>query len=296
MSLAEMLKQACKATDCSLAELARRTGQTPQNLSMKCRRGTLGFKEFLEYMEMLNVRIDLDVVYPDGTGPEKPIQDRYTRQRIELTNEEIDLNKRKEQYQRELSRDIHSALKDMRDYVDGALMCVYEPAQLIERLSKARLAGEQLTEMFRRSLYQNQSEAQEPDEITDVECLKGKRVLVAEDNDMNMEVTKDLLTGNGLIVETAANGAQALKLLKESAAGYYDCILLDIVMPVMDGPETARQIRALPNRVRAGVPIIAMTASAYEEDRRKAIEAGMDAHLTKPININELLRTIAKLI
>ena len=126
--------------------------------------------------------------------------------------------------------------------------------------------------------------------------LNGKRILLAEDNYMNTVVAARLLQNKGMLVETAENGAAAVDLFERSAPGYYDAILMDIRMPVMDGLEAVRRIRALKRGDAACVPIVAMTANAYDEDRQKSIQAGMNSHLSKPIDPLKLYKTLGCLL
>lgn len=125
--------------------------------------------------------------------------------------------------------------------------------------------------------------------------LKGKRVLLAEDNDLNAEITIELLKENGLETEHVLDGAECIKALQEKPEGYYDLILMDIQMPNMDGYEATKAIRELDGS-RSRIPIIAMTANAFEEDRQKAFEAGMDAHIAKPIDVKVLFSTLAEVL
>lgn len=127
------------------------------------------------------------------------------------------------------------------------------------------------------------------------EDIKGKRILVAEDNELNAEITLTVLKEKGLLVERAANGKECVEMLKEKPADYYDMILMDIQMPEMDGYQATEMIRNL-GASRAAVPIVAMTANAFEEDRQKALDAGMNAHVSKPVDMNVLFRVMAKFI
>ena len=117
------------------------------------------------------------------------------------------------------------------------------------------------------------------------------RILLAEDNDLNAEIACTILTESGMEVERAEDGRVCLQMLKERPKRYYDAVLMDIQMPNMDGYETAKAIRSLDDS-RARIPVIAMTANAFDEDRMKAFEAGMDAHVAKPIDINILMHTL----
>ena len=124
-----------------------------------------------------------------------------------------------------------------------------------------------------------------------IEQVKGMRILLAEDNDLNAEIACTILTESGMEVERAEDGRVCLQMLKERPKRYYDAVLMDIQMPNMDGYETAKAIRSLDDS-RARIPVIAMTANAFDEDRMKAFEAGMDAHVAKPIDINILMHTL----
>ncbi|MDE6030473.1 MAG: response regulator, partial [Oscillospiraceae bacterium] len=126
--------------------------------------------------------------------------------------------------------------------------------------------------------------------------LKGKRILLAEDNEINSEIAQALLAEEGFIVEAASDGDMAVEMIKEHEAGYYDFVLMDIQMPRMDGYEATRAIRALEDKNRAGVPIIALSANTYAEDQKRSIEAGMDGHSPKPIDMVSLQTLITDVL
>ena len=126
-------------------------------------------------------------------------------------------------------------------------------------------------------------------------CFQGKRVLLAEDNDLNAEIAETILEERGFVVERAADGELCVEELQKKPERYYDMILMDIQMPNMDGYTAAEVIRKLKDPRRL-TPIVAMTANAFEEDRRKAFEAGMNAHIAKPINVNAMFETIREIL
>ena len=132
-------------------------------------------------------------------------------------------------------------------------------------------------------------------EVTCAEELKGKRILVAEDNALNAEIILTILKDYGIEAELAGDGDIVIDMLKRNQADYYDMILMDIQMPHMDGYEATKVIRRLEDR-RAEIPIVAMTANAFEEDRKAAFAAGMNGHVAKPIEISRLLETMAELL
>ena len=124
--------------------------------------------------------------------------------------------------------------------------------------------------------------------------FEGFRVLVVEDNELNLEISRDVLESAGIVVDSAADGSVAVERLKEMGADYYDCILMDIQMPVMDGFEATRIIRSMFPEKR--IPIIALSANAFDEDRSKSVDAGMDGHLAKPIVIAQLEDALKKFL
>lgn len=124
----------------------------------------------------------------------------------------------------------------------------------------------------------------------------GRRILLVEDNVLNTEIAKTLLEMHGFIVDTAGNGKEGVDKFAEASEGTYCVILMDIRMPVMDGLEAAKTIRRMARRDAQSVPIIAMTANAFDEDTKKSIESGMNGHLAKPVDIQELLRAIQEVL
>ncbi len=131
-------------------------------------------------------------------------------------------------------------------------------------------------------------------ENSSLKCLEGLRILLVEDNSMNILVARNLLEKKGCMVNVATNGLKAVELFSDSAEGYYGTILMDIRMPVMNGLDAARKIRSLKRADAAAVPIIAMTADVFDEDRDKTLEAGMNAHIAKPIVPQLLFDAIAE--
>jgi CheY-like chemotaxis protein len=122
--------------------------------------------------------------------------------------------------------------------------------------------------------------------------FSGRRLLLVEDNEINMEIADMILTQMGFIVEKAENGQIALDKVASSEPGYYDAVLMDIQMPVMDGYEATRAIRALDDQTLASIPIMAMTANAFKEDELAAEQAGMQAHIAKPLDVDKMMATI----
>jgi CheY-like chemotaxis protein len=132
-----------------------------------------------------------------------------------------------------------------------------------------------------------------PDAMPD---FTGKRVLLAEDNEMNQMIAENILSSAGFQVDIAADGTESVEKVRNAPAGTYDLILMDIQMPKMDGHEAARQIRAMEDGRKAGIPIVAVTANVFEEDRKTALEAGMNGHLAKPYDIPTMMKTLQELL
>ena len=124
----------------------------------------------------------------------------------------------------------------------------------------------------------------------------GKRLLLVEDNEMNREIASAILSELGFVIEQAENGAIAVDKVANSADGYFDIILMDLQMPVMDGYKATSEIRSLPNKALSGIPIVAMTANAFDTDRQRCLEVGMNAHVSKPIDVDRLCETLAEFL
>ena len=135
-----------------------------------------------------------------------------------------------------------------------------------------------------------------PKQIVSKKVLKGKRILLTEDNDLNAEITTTVLEKEGVLIDRAADGVQCVEKMDQMPVGTYDLILMDIQMPNMDGYQATKRIRQFADKEKADIPIIAMTANAFEEDKRNALAAGMNAHMAKPVHVDELLLTLAESI
>ena len=132
--------------------------------------------------------------------------------------------------------------------------------------------------------------------VCDLSVFAGKRILLAEDNDLNAEIAIAVLEEAGFAVEHAEDGIICVDMLERREAGYYDLILMDIQMPNMDGYKATGIIRSMKDPRKAAIPIIAMTANAFEEDRKNAFAAGMNGHIAKPVNVNRLYETLAEIL
>ena len=126
--------------------------------------------------------------------------------------------------------------------------------------------------------------------------FSGKRLLLVEDNELNREIAQEILTASGFLVETANDGSDAVEIVKNSEEGYYDLILMDVQMPIMNGYEATKAIRALENSSLASIPIIAMTANAFDEDKQNAFNSGMNDHIAKPLEMDKLFEVLQKFL
>ena len=145
-----------------------------------------------------------------------------------------------------------------------------------------------------RIASEDETQAKRETNPSDQKCLCGTRILLTEDNDLNAEIAVELLREEGCTVDRAKDGVECVDMLEKAANGTYQMILMDIQMPVMNGYDAAKKIRRMDDPQKAGIPIIAMTADAFSEDRQAALDAGMNDHIAKPINMNVLVPTIQK--
>lgn len=182
------------------------------------------------------------------------------------------------------------------------LISAYDWSEFEEEARNAGIDGFIAKPLFRSTLYHELKKymgiiekQDETESDTDMD-LSGRHILVAEDNDLNWEILKELLTDIGMELEWAENGQICLQKFEESEEGYYDAILMDVRMPVMNGYEATGAIRALSRQDAQNIPIIAMTADTFSEDKQKCLDSGMNAHAAKPVNLNELVFLLKKYI
>lgn len=145
-----------------------------------------------------------------------------------------------------------------------------------------------------RIASEDETQAKRETNPSDQKCLCGTRILLTEDNDLNAEIATELLQEEGCTVDRAKDGVECVDMLEKAANGMYQLILMDIQMPVMNGYDAAKKIRRMEDPQKANIPIIAMTANAFSEDKQAALDAGMNDHIAKPINMNVLVPTLRK--
>ncbi len=183
------------------------------------------------------------------------------------------------------------------------LLSAYDWTDMEEEAREAGITDFISKPMFLSDLFEKLSRAcgegtQEPVPQTSEKKVTGvgKRLLLVEDIELNREIAVEILGQEGFEVDSAENGSVAVDKIEKSQPGYYDAVLMDVQMPVMNGYEAAKAIRALQNPALAAIPIIAMTANAFEEDKKAALEAGMNSHVSKPIDVGALLEALEEVI
>ena len=186
------------------------------------------------------------------------------------------------------------------DHVPILLISAYDWSDIEDQAREAGISGFIAKPLFKSTLYRGLArfaggEAARAEESQEaVRDLTGVRVLLAEDNELNWEIASELLSAQGFVLDWAENGQKCVELFQAAPPGTYDLILMDLRMPVMNGYEATRAIRAMDRPDAKDIPIIAMTADAFSEDIHRCLECGMDAHIAKPLDMRELLRLLQK--
>ena len=192
--------------------------------------------------------------------------------------------------------------KEIGDDIAVILLTAYDWTDIEEEAKEAGVTAFCSKPLFLSELRDclrstaNADEKQRSKDASDRIEFEAGRILLAEDNELNQEIAEEILKEAGFSVEIAGDGQAAVDLLKGSEVGYYQMILMDVQMPVLNGYEATKVIRELDDRELASIPIIAMTANAFEEDRKEALKSGMNGHIAKPIDIEVLFDTMGKIL
>lgn len=303
MTISETVRKVCSDLGFTLSELARRTNQAPSSLSRKLSKETISLKEFRRYMQALDADFEIVVTYPDGVEVKQHDLENVTQGKLVVLEAQLEAAKKENEFLKNMMRDIRTELYSADGYTDMATKSVEDPEAMNGYLKKAVDMHAHMNAVLCGVLNDSSSLPSEKasvaaaaDHTPRFELLKNRRVIVADGNEMNRKATVEMLSGKGLIIEEAGNGKEVVEKVKTAAPGFYSLILMGTQMPEMDGYEATQAIRALTNRRRANLPIIAVSDNASAEEKAASIAAGMDAHFTKPLDPDKLLETITALI
>ena len=291
MKTAEIVNSVCSELGITKADLAKRMGMLPSSLYRKLTRESMTFEELQKCLDVLGVTIEFNLRYPEGNVRSSQVNYEMLLERTDMLVTELEAARKTAEFHKNSLKDLRTELNSVVGYAELGR----RPGSKVEEyLEKIQLVLTNMEVTIAYSLGETVNDEPAVEEPENIDMLRGKRVLLVDDNELNREIMREILLGHGLIVEEADNGREAVTAVKAKEPGYYHFILMDIEMPVMDGYEATMRIRKLPNRIRANAPIIALTANVFPENRERATEVGMDDFLTKPVNSTRLLRSLAK--
>lgn len=293
MKTAETINSVCSELGITKADLAKRMGMLPSSLYRKLARESMTLEELQKCLDVLGVTMEFDLKYPDGNVRSSQANHEMLLERVDMLEAELEAARKATEFHKKSLRDLRTELNSAVGY--GELGGRY-PAKAEEYLEKMQGVLEDMKLTIAYALGETVYDEPPIEEPENMEALEGRRVLLVDDNELNREVMKEILVGHGLIVEEADDGSKAIAAVKEKEPGYYHFIVMDIEMPVMDGYDATERIRKLPNRIRANVPIIALTANTRREDRECAAQVGMDDFLAKPVSSTRLLSSMMKFL
>lgn len=295
MKTVDIINRVCEKTGVTKSDLARRMGMHPSSLYRKLGRETMTFEELQECLDKLDVSVEFTVHYPDGRTGSSAAHQELMLEKLGIVETELEISRKALEFYRKTVKEIRTELHSALAYAELGAGNPERRGECIERVSDVLqnmelvvscVAGKGEKTPDNRDIEHDESVFSE---------LRGKRVLIVDDNQINREVLKEVLRDCGLKTDEAADGSEAVACIKSSEPDRYDFILMDLEMSDMDGFEAAAVIRNLPNRIRAGIPIIALTANDMEENRDRAFAVGMDDYMMKPANSKSLLRSLARL-
>ena len=292
MKTAETINSVCAELGTTKADLAKRMGMLPSSLYRKLARESMTLEEFQKCLDVLGVTIEFQLQYPNGEVSSSKASHELLLQRMELLEKELEAARKADRFYQKSLKELRTELSSAVGYTE---LGARHSGRTEDYLKKLQSVLTNMETSIAYALGEPLNEEPEEKEPEDLGTLEGKRVLLVDDNQLNREIMKAVLVDHGLIVEEGSNGSEAVAAVKANEPGYFHFILMDIEMPVMDGCEATGIIRKLPNRIRANVPIIALTANAFPENRARATAVGMDDFLVKPTNSARLLRSLSKL-
>ena len=296
MKTAETINIVCSELGIPKADLAKKMGMLPSSLYRKLARESMTLEELQKCLDVLGVTIEFNLRYPDGKVRSSQVNHEMLLEKMDMLETELEAARKAAEFHKNSLKDLRTELSSAVGYVELSRRHDARAEEYLEKLQSVLVNMELTIAYALGETVSDEDVTGETDtaEPVDIGMLQGRRVLLVDDNEMNREIMKEILLDHGLIVEEADNGSDAIAAVKTNEPGYYHFILMDIEMPVMDGCEAAMRIRKLPNRIRANIPIIALTANTSPENRERAAEVGMDDFLAKPVISARLLRSLAK--
>lgn len=293
MTTLEIINNVCNKLGISKAALAKKIGMLPSSLYRKLDRDSMSLQELQKCLDLLNVSLSININYPDGTVQDPQVNYELLLEKYNVINKELTTVNMTTEFQRKSLRELRTELTNASAYLELSKKRTDDATLYLNKV-KTSLNSMDVTIAY--ALGEEPSIKKQSNEPINLEVLKGKRILIVEDNELNRSVIKDILSDYDLTIEEVNSGKDAIALINQNVPGYYQCILMDIEMPEMDGFETTINIRNLNNRIRSNTPIIALTANATSTNKEKSVVVGMDGFLTKPIDTNQLLYSLEKVL
>ncbi len=293
MTTLEIINNVCNKLGISKAALAKKIGMLPSSLYRKLDRDSMSLQELQKCLDLLNVSLSVNINYPDGTVQDPQVNYELLLEKYNVINKELTTVNMTTEFQRKSLKELRTELTNASAYLELSKKRT-DDASLY--LNKVRTSLNSMDVTIAYALGEEPSIKKQSNEPINLEVLKGKRILIVEDNELNRSVIKDILSDYDLTIEEVNSGKDAITQINQNVPGYYQCILMDIEMPEMDGFETTINIRNLNNRIRSNTPIIALTANATSTNKEKSVVVGMDGFLTKPIDTNQLLYSLEKVL
>ena len=293
MKTSEIINSVCAHLGIAKADLAKRMGLYPSSLYRKLSKESMTFEELQKCLDVLGVSVELQFGYPDGETLSSQANHAQLMDRLDILEKKLEAANKVDEVRKKTLRDLRTELNSAVGYTE---LCRRHGSQAESYLDKLSIVHGNMERTISFALGEALGDETDVVDSAKMDELRGKRVLLADDNELNREILEEVLLDHGLLVEKANDGNEALLAVKAHEPGYYQFILMDIEMPRMDGYEATLRIRELPNRIRANTPIIAFTANALSENRDRAFAVGMDGFLVKPVNTSRLLSCLAKLL
>ena len=289
MNLSDEVRRLSRELNISLSEIARRTGQSPANLSKKLNKETLSYEDFERILEVLGVQLTCTFRLPGQEEPVPAETDPHIRSRINILEKELELERLKNDYYRSSGFLLRTAMETISGSITLLNHHSGDPERVENCADRLQTALDQLMSIAGEDRISPRNARLRAADAS----LIGKRVLVVDDNAINRGIVTDLLADSGLEADEAESGEAAVERLTAAPEGRYDLVLMDLRMPDVDGFEAARRIRRI-DGPRGRVPVVAMTAGDSPEDREEAKAAGMDGFVRKPLNLQKLFDLLSE--